>query len=532
MVAVKLLTIGEFAQATRLSPKALRLYDELGLLRPFRVDEWSGYRYYAPSQLERARLVAWLRRLGMSLAQIGAVVESPPAEAAAAVAAFLRLTEADFEERQRLALFLITYLSEGATAMPEPVQPAPSTPAQSPTSPAPPLSAVSPASAVPPPSATPPVAPMSPASAVSPVSAAFPVAPVSPIPLVSPVSAAFPFAAASPFAAGCSGGAGFSGGAGSGAPLVIRYAAASDIGRVRKRNQDIGYAGPRLLAVADGFGPAGDAASAAVIDALRHLESAPSAPASAELAAAGAGDVPVTGRVAGPGEPVGLVPAELSQPGAGAGDVPVTGRVAGPGETAGLVPADLLNVLSDAVSSASASVRSIAESDPDLAGSGSTLTAMLVSGSRLALVHIGDTRAYLFRDGSLFQITHDHSVTQSMIDTGRLTPEEAASHPQRSLLLKAVGFTAADALGSGMTQAQADLVGTPDLSLLDAQGGDRYLLTSDGLTSVVPVAAIRETLSDAALSPEDVVRALITLANEAGGPDNIALAVADVTVAG
>jgi len=316
------------------------------------------------------------------------------------------------------------------------------------------------------------------------------------------------------------------------------------------------------LAVADGFGPAGDAASAAVIDALRHLESAPSAPASAELAAAGAGDVPVTGRVAGPGEtaglvpaelsqpgagagdvpvtgrvagpgePVGLVPAELSQPGAGAGDVPVTGRVAGPGETAGLVPADLLNVLSDAVSSASASVRSIAESDPDLAGSGSTLTAMLVSGSRLALVHIGDTRAYLFRDGSLFQITHDHSVTQSMIDTGRLTPEEAASHPQRSLLLKAVGFTAADALGSGMTQAQADLVGTPDLSLLDAQGGDRYLLTSDGLTSVVPVAAIRETLSDAALSPEDVVRALITLANEAGGPDNIALAVADVTVAG
>ena len=64
-------------------------------------------------------------------------------------------------------------------------------------------------------------------------------------------------------------------------------------------------------------------------------------------------------------------------------------------------------------------MRSIAESDPDLAGSGSTLTAMLLSGSRLALVHIGDTRAYLFRDGGLFQITHDHSVTQSMIDAGR-----------------------------------------------------------------------------------------------------------------
>jgi DNA-binding transcriptional MerR regulator len=76
--AVKLLTIGEFARLSRLSQKALRLYDELGLLRPFRVDEWSGYRYYAPSQLERARLVAWLRRLGMPLAQIGAASSTAP----------------------------------------------------------------------------------------------------------------------------------------------------------------------------------------------------------------------------------------------------------------------------------------------------------------------------------------------------------------------------------------------------------------------------------------------------------------------
>ena len=199
MVAVKLLTIGEFARLSRLSPKALRLYDELGLLRPFRVDEWSGYRYYAPSQLERARLVAWLRRLGMPLAQIGTVVESPPAKAAASVAAFLRVTEADFAERQRLAQFLITYLSEGATAMPDPVQPAP---------------VLSPAPGTPGASATP------------------------------------------------------------GAPLAVRYAAASDVGLVREQNQDAGYAGPRLVAVADGFGPAGDRASAAAIDALRRLESA------------------------------------------------------------------------------------------------------------------------------------------------------------------------------------------------------------------------------------------------------------------
>jgi protein phosphatase len=408
---VKLLTIGEFARLSRLSPKALRLYDELGLLRPCRVDEWSGYRYYAPSQLEQARLVGWLRRLGMPLAQIGAVVESPPAEAAGSVAAFLRVTEADFAERQRLAQFLISYLSEGATAMPEPVKPAH-------------------------------------------------------VPSAAP---------------GASGGPA--------APLAVRYAAASDVGLVRKQNQDAGYAGPRLVAVADGFGPAGDLASAAAIEALRTLES---------------------------GSP--------ERPRA-------VGEVAGSGASADAVPADLLNLLSDAVSAAGASVRSIAETQPDLAGSGATLTAMLLSGSRLALVHIGDTRAYLFRDGGLFQITHDHSVTQSMIDSGRLTPEEAASHPQRSMLVRAVGASSAEMAESGLPEEQARMAATPDLSLLEARAGDRYLLTSDGLTNVVPDSAIRQTLSDQDLSPTEVVRRLITLANEAGGPDNIALALADITQA-
>jgi serine/threonine protein phosphatase PrpC len=380
---VKLLTIGEFARLARLSQKALRLYDELALLRPFRVDEWSGYRYYAPSQLERARLVAWLRRLGMPLAQIGAVLDAPPAEAAALVAAFLRMAEAEFAERQRLAQFLVSYLREGASAMPDSTYPGPP------------------------------------------------------------------------------------------APFAIRYAAASDIGLIRERNQDVGYAGPRLLAVADGFGPAGERASAAAVDALRRLEADPA-----------------------------------DQPGA--------------------VPADLLNVLSDALSAASDSVRSISESDPELEGSGSTLTAMLLSGSRLALVHIGDSRAYLFRDGGLFQVTHDHSVTQSMVDAGRLTQEEAMSHPQRSLLLRAVGASAAEMAQSGVPEEQARMAGTPDLSLLDARPGDRYLITSDGLTNVVPDSAIRETLSAADLSPADVIRRLITLAKEAGGPDNIALALADV----
>ena len=73
-----MLTIGEFARASRLSPKALRLYDELGLLPPARVDPYSGYRFYQPNQLERARLVAWLRRLGMPLARIRVVCDLPP----------------------------------------------------------------------------------------------------------------------------------------------------------------------------------------------------------------------------------------------------------------------------------------------------------------------------------------------------------------------------------------------------------------------------------------------------------------------
>ena len=83
-------------------------------------------------------------------------------------------------------------------------------------------------------------------------------------------------------------------------------------------------------------------------------------------------------------------------------------------------------------------MQDIAAAGPDQAGSGTTLTALLWSGSQLGLVHIGDTRAYLLRGGELFQITHDHTVVQSLIDEGRLTPEEAASHPDRSLLLRAL----------------------------------------------------------------------------------------------
>jgi protein phosphatase len=227
--------------------------------------------------------------------------------------------------------------------------------------------------------------------------------------------------------------------------LAIQYAARSDIGRHRDRNQDTAYAGRRLLAVADGMGTGGEAASAAVIEALKPLEAA-------------------------------------------------------------LPAGNLLNAMEDAVRQVGVA---LADADP---GTGTTLTAMLWSGSQLALVHVGDTRAYLLRAGELFQITHDHSVVQALLDAGKITPEEAESHPQRSLLLRAID-------GDGATD--------PDVSLHDAQAGDRYLLCSDGLTTVVSPGVIRDTLS-ASGDPEQAVGRLIDLANEAGGPDNIACVVADV----
>jgi protein phosphatase len=228
-------------------------------------------------------------------------------------------------------------------------------------------------------------------------------------------------------------------------PVSIRYAARSDIGRCRESNADAAYAGPRLLAVADGMGGAGQRASAAVIDALKQLETVPPA-------------------------------------------------------------GDLLNALDDAISRAGAAVGDLAGE-----GTGSTITALLLSGSQLALVHIGDTRAYLLRGGELRQITHDHTVVQSLLDEGKITPAEAASHPQRSLLLRAID-------GTG---------GSPNVALREVEPGDRYLLCSDGLSGVVAPREIHQVLA-AGAEPERTVRRLIELANAAGGPDNIACVVADV----
>ena len=233
---------------------------------------------------------------------------------------------------------------------------------------------------------------------------------------------------------------------------ALRYAARSDVGLLRDGNEDSVYAGPRLLAVADGMGgaAAGEVASAVAIAAMAPLDEDP------------------------------------------------------PG-------ADLLAALSNAAYDANDQLRDLIARDRTLTGMGTTLTAMLFSGTRIGLLHIGDSRAYLLRGGALTQITHDHTLVQSFVDEGRITREQAASHPQRALILRAL-------------QGSEDI--ELDLSVRDTLPGDRYLLCSDGLSGVVSDA----TLRDALLLP-DLSRAvdrLVELALRGGGPDNITCVVAEV----
>lgn len=235
--------------------------------------------------------------------------------------------------------------------------------------------------------------------------------------------------------------------------LSLRFAAGSHKGMIREGNEDSGYAGPRLLAIADGMGgqAAGEVASSEVISTLVQLDD----------------------------------------------DVPGS---------------DILTSLGTAVQRANDQLRMMVEEDPQLEGMGTTLTALLWTGQRLGLVHVGDSRAYLLRDGVLTQITQDHTWVQRLVDEGRITEEEATTHPQRSLLMRA--------LGSG------DHV-EPDLSIREVRAGDRYLICSDGLSGVVSHQTMEETLASYQ-GPQETIQELIQLALRGGGPDNITCIVADV----
>ncbi|MEV4498511.1 protein phosphatase 2C domain-containing protein [Micromonospora arborensis] len=236
--------------------------------------------------------------------------------------------------------------------------------------------------------------------------------------------------------------------------LKLRSVGTSDRGLIRSGNQDALHAGNWLVAVADGMGgmAAGDLASALTIDAVAPL------------------------------------------------DV----------ET----PEDaLVAALEGGIALATSRIRQAVAEDPERQGMGTTLTALLFArtGSCLALAHVGDSRAYLFREGVLKQVTRDDTFVQMLVDQGVITPDQASSHPRRAVVTQAL---------------QGDEV-TPSYSTMVPRAGDRWLLCSDGLSNVVRPDTLTEVLSGYPDRAACTAK-LIDLALHAGAPDNVTVVVADV----
>ena len=226
--------------------------------------------------------------------------------------------------------------------------------------------------------------------------------------------------------------------------------AGTDVGRTRSGNEDSHFCGRTVFAVADGLGghQGGEVASAAAVEPLAALD------------------------------------------GRGFAD-----------------PAEAAEALAGAIAEANSAILDRAAGDPGLWGMGTTVTAAAVTtGDQLQLAHVGDSRAYLLRDGTLDQVTTDHTVVGELVRRGRLTPAQAAIHPERSILTRAVGLD---------PRVPVD---TPDP--LELQPGDQVLLCSDGLTEAVPDTRIAELLA-AGGDGDAACRSLIDAANAAGGPDNI-----------
>ena len=231
--------------------------------------------------------------------------------------------------------------------------------------------------------------------------------------------------------------------------------AASDIGRVRSSNQDSGYAGVNLFFVADGMGghAGGDIASAI---ASQHIALA---------------------------------------------DEPL--------ETSAEAEQKLIDYIYQAKQKIDASVKQ----HPAITGMGTTLSALMVTGTKVTIAHIGDSRIYLARDGVVKQITSDHTFVQRLVDTGRITEEEALTHPRRSVLMRVLG----------------DIEQFPevDIDTYETKPGDRWMACSDGLSGVVPSQLMENIL----LSNEDAQEACELLVGEAlefGAPDNVTVVLVDV----
>ncbi|WP_246142763.1 PP2C family protein-serine/threonine phosphatase [Nocardioides rubriscoriae] len=246
-----------------------------------------------------------------------------------------------------------------------------------------------------------------------------------------------------------------------GEPLALHYSAISDVGRVRKDNQDSGYAGPWLLTVCDGVGGAarGDIASSTAVSELRALDVDPA----------------------------------------------TTGDVSGPGQT------DLLDRVTHALHDAHEQIGRLVDADPTINGTSTTATVALFDGRRVGIGHVGDSRAYLFRDNEISQLTTDHTFVQSLIDEGRITEAEARVHPHRNLILKAL---------DGIHEAE------PDLFMLELVAGDRLFLCSDGACGVLDDGRLADILSMG--TPDFAAVELVRASLEAGSSDNVTCIVADV----
>jgi protein phosphatase len=235
---------------------------------------------------------------------------------------------------------------------------------------------------------------------------------------------------------------------------TVSYAA-SDVGKVRSSNQDSGYAGVNLFFVADGMGghAGGDIASAI---AAQHVATA---------------------------------------------DEPV--------ENSQQAEQKLIDYIWQANQKLSTSV----QEHPDLAGMGTTFSGMLVHGTSVSIGHIGDSRIYLARDGVVKQITTDHTFVQRLVDTGRISEEEALVHPRRSVLMRVLG--------------DVEQFPEVDLETFETKSGDRWMVCSDGLSGVIPEALMHRIL----LSKSTVQEATDLLVGEAlefGAPDNVTVVLVDV----
>ena len=231
--------------------------------------------------------------------------------------------------------------------------------------------------------------------------------------------------------------------------------AVSHVGKIRANNQDSGYAGTQLFVVADGMGghAGGDVASAIALKRVMEADRQFASAADAEFA------------------------------------------------------------LQSALSAANTMLAETVFEHPELTGMGTTVSAILRSGSQIAIAHIGDSRIYLLRDGTLTQITADHTFVQRLVDSGRITPEEAAVHPRRSVLMRVLG--------------DVDAAPEIDTTVFDVLAGDRWLLCSDGLSSYVSDDKIAQALKSLP-AVKDAADRLVKESLDQGAPDNVTVVIVDI----